>query len=60
MWITKQYTDLENLYKMNKDNLTVIGVPYNQFGGQEPGDENEIMKFVKIILELHLLTEKLM
>ena len=42
---TKQYTDLENLYKLNKDNLMVIGVPCNQFGGQEPGDENEIMRF---------------
>ena len=56
---TKQYTDLENLYKLNKDNLMVIGVPCNQFGGQEPGDENEIMRFCQNNFGVtFLLTEK--
>ena len=43
---TKQYTDLQNLYDQYKDKgLTVIGVPSNQFGGQEPGSESEIQEF---------------
>ena len=56
---TKQYSDLENLYKQNKDNLIVIGIPCNQFGGQEPGDENEIMMFCQNNFGVtFLLTEK--
>jgi len=42
---TKQYTDLEKLYTTNKDKLVIIGFPCNQFGGQEPGTEEEIEKF---------------
>ena len=43
---TKQYTDLQNLYEQYKDNgLIVIGVPSNQFGGQEPGSNKEIKDF---------------
>ena len=43
---TKQYTDLQNLYDQYKDKgLTVIGVPSNQFGGQEPGSNKEIKDF---------------
>ncbi len=43
---TKQYNDLQNLYELYKDKgLVVIGVPSNQFGGQEPRDENEIKEF---------------
>ena len=43
---TKQYTDLQNLYEKYKDKgLVVIGVPSNQFGGQEPGSNNDIKKF---------------
>jgi len=33
---TGQYADLEKLYETYKDKLVVIGVPCNQFGGQEP------------------------
>lgn len=44
---TKQYEDLENLYQQYKDRgLVVIGVPCNQFGGQEPGSPEEIQEFV--------------
>ena len=43
---TKQYTDLQNLYEQYKDKgLIVIGVPSNQFGGQEPGSNKEIKDF---------------
>ena len=40
---TKQYADLQNLYEKYKDRgLVVLGVPSNQFGGQEPGSNDEI------------------
>ena len=43
---TKQYEDLQNLYESYKSKgLVVIGMPSNQFGGQEPGSETEIKKF---------------
>ena len=42
---TKQYTDLEKLYTTYKDKLIIIGFPCNQFGGQEPGSEEEIATF---------------
>ena len=34
---TGQYEDLQKLYDTHKENLMIIGVPCNQFGGQEPG-----------------------
>ncbi len=43
---TKQYDDLQNLYESYKNKgLVVIGMPSNQFGGQEPGSETEIKNF---------------
>ena len=43
---TKQYDDLQKLYEDFKDKgLVVVGVPTNQFGGQEPGSETEIKNF---------------
>ena len=43
---TKQYDDLQNLYDLYKTkDFIVIGVPSNQFGGQEPGSETEIKNF---------------
>ena len=43
---TKQYTGLQKLYDNYKDKgLLVIGVPSNQFGGQEPGSNTEIKNF---------------
>ena len=43
---TKQYDDLQELYDNFKDKgFIVIGVPSNQFGGQEPGTESDIKKF---------------
>ena len=46
---TKQYTDLQKIWDDYKDKgLTVIGVPSNQFGGQEPGSNNDIKEFCKV------------
>ena len=42
---TRQYKDLQTLYDKYKDKLVVVGVPCNQFGGQEPGDEEQISIF---------------
>ena len=43
---TRQYKGLEALYEKNKDKgLVVLGFPCNQFGGQEPGTEEEIQQF---------------
>jgi glutathione peroxidase len=43
---TKQYDDLQKLYDNFKDKgLIVVGIPSNQFGGQEPGTTSEIKDF---------------
>lgn len=43
---TKQYKPLEAVYRKYKDQgLVVIGVPSNDFGGQEPGTPDEIKAF---------------
>ena len=43
---TKQYDDLQKLYEDFKDKgFTVIGIPSNQFGNQEPGANSEIKNF---------------
>ena len=44
--LTPQYDGLEKLYSDYKDKgLVVLGVPCNQFAGQEPGTEAEIKDF---------------
>jgi glutathione peroxidase len=43
---TPQYRDLEALYEAKAEKgLVVIGVPCNDFGGQEPDDEHAIHEF---------------
>ena len=43
---TPQYEGLEHLWQQYKDRgLTVLGFPCNQFGAQEPGNEQEIASF---------------
>ena len=43
---TKQYTGLQELFEKYRDKgFYVIGVPSNQFGGQEPGSNAEIKDF---------------
>lgn len=46
---TPQYDGLEALYKKYKDQgLMILGFPSNQFGGQEPGSNEEIQNFCKV------------
>jgi glutathione peroxidase len=42
---TKQYEELELLSKEYKTSLVILGIPCNQFGTQEPGNEKEIQQF---------------
>jgi len=43
---TRQYAGLEELYgKYRGQGLEILGVPCNQFGGQEPGADAEIAEF---------------
>ena len=51
---TKQYTDLQKLWETYKDKgLIVIGLPSNQFGGQEPGTNVEIQKFCEVNFDIN-------
>lgn len=44
--LTPQYEGLEALYTRYRDQgLVVLGFPANDFGGQEPGSEEEIVTF---------------
>ncbi|QQM31318.1 glutathione peroxidase [Martelella lutilitoris] len=46
---TPQYEGLEDLYRKYREQaFSVLGFPCNQFGGQEPGDEDEIDYFCKM------------
>ena len=45
---TDQYSQLEELYKENKDKLVIIGFPANDFKEQEKGTDEEIAQFCKI------------
>ncbi len=43
---TKQYNGLEAIYNKYKDQgLVILGFPCNDFGGQEPGTNDEIKEF---------------
>lgn len=43
---TKQYSSLEAIHQKYQDKgFTVLGFPCNQFGGQEPGSNEEIKQF---------------
>jgi len=57
---TKQYTELQKLYDLYKDKgFVVIGIPSNQFGGQEPGSNEEIKSFCETNFNITFpMTEK--
>jgi glutathione peroxidase len=56
---TPQYRDLQALHEKYKDTLTIIGVPCNQFGKQEPGTSEEIQNFCQVNYGVDfLITEK--
>lgn len=43
--LTPHYAQLQELYENYKDRLVVVGLPCNDFGGQEPGTSEEIINF---------------
>ena len=45
---TPQYEGLETLSEQYRDQLVVLGLPCDQFGGQEPGGSEEIQSFCKL------------
>jgi glutathione peroxidase len=46
---TPQYAGLEALWQQHKaDGLVILGVPCNDFGGQEPGSANDITAFCQV------------
>jgi len=46
--LTPQYADLQKLYDKYKDqDFVIVGFPANNFGGQEPGSDEQIASFCK-------------
>jgi glutathione peroxidase len=45
---TPQYAQLEELFEKYREKLVVLGFPSNEFGGQEPGTEKEILDFCQV------------
>jgi glutathione peroxidase len=58
--LTPQYEGLQQLQEQYKDRgFSVLGVPCNQFGGQEPGSSDEIATFCSTTYGVDFpLTEK--
>ncbi len=57
---TGQYEDLQKLHEEYKSKLVVVGLPCNQFGGQEPGQAHEISAFCTEKYDVtFLMTEKI-
>jgi len=42
---TPQYEDLQKLHEQYGDQVTILGFPANNFGGQEPGTNEQIKEF---------------
>jgi glutathione peroxidase len=56
---TNQYKDLQTLHKQYGDKVVVLGLPCNDFGGQEPGSEKEIQEFCEMTYGITFtITEK--
>ena len=49
---TPQYQQLEELYRHYQDQLVIIGCPCNDFGKQEPGNEEEIASFCQTMFQV--------
>ena len=45
---TPQYDELEKLNQLHKDKISILGFPSDDFGGQEPGSDDEIAEFCRI------------
>lgn len=51
---TPQYEGLEKLHeKYSSQGLVVLGFPCNQFGAQEPGNDQEIQQFCKLTYDVN-------
>jgi glutathione peroxidase len=51
--LTPQYTALEALQRKHAEHgFSVLGFPCNQFGGQEPGTEAQILEFCTLNYEV--------
>ncbi len=57
---THQYTDLVTIWRSYRERgLVVLGVPSNDFGGQEPGSAQDIKQFCEINYDVDFpLTDK--
>ncbi|MGZ4054781.1 MAG: glutathione peroxidase [Bacteroidia bacterium] len=44
---TPQYDELQHLHETHSDKLIILGFPANNFGGQEPGSNDEIGSFCR-------------
>ena len=57
---TSQYAELQALWRRYRDRgVVVLGVPSNDFGGQEPGTNTEIKSFCEVNFDVDFpLTEK--
>ncbi|GAB4196327.1 MAG: glutathione peroxidase [Thalassobaculales bacterium] len=50
---TPQYADLQALWRRYRERgLVVLGVPSNDFGGQEPGSAEEIKEFCEVNFDI--------
>jgi glutathione peroxidase len=50
---TPQYAGLEGLWRKYRDRgLMILGFPCNQFGGQEPGNAEEIANFCSLTYDV--------
>ncbi len=57
---TSQYQQLQELHDHAKENLVIVGCPANNFGGQEPGSNQEIQQFCELKYGVNFpLTEKI-
>jgi glutathione peroxidase len=45
---TSQYEDLQKFHEKYGDKLVLLGFPANNFGGQEPGSNEDIANFCKL------------
>ena len=45
---TPQFDDLEKLYEKYKEKLVILGFPSNDFMGQDPGTNKEILEFCQL------------
>jgi len=57
---TRQYAQLQDVWQRYRDKgLVIVGVPSNDFGGQEPGSDAEIQEFCSVNFDIDFpLTSK--